>query len=244
MCNKELLVTYVYDELQGPERLAFEEHLATCPSCRSEVEALRDTRVHLSAWTPQEPDLRFQIVRGSALEPSRVRWVPAWALAAAAVLVLAVAAAIANVEVSTSGGGITVRTGWSRSAETPAAAPDQSQEMAKLQERLLELETALAKVPAAQSVVPVSTTAADDARGGDTEILRRVRQMIADSDARQEREFANRLIGVMRELQVSHTSDLVRLQQMFNQNQGVINDEVFRQREEMRNLYRFVGSQR
>ncbi|HET9662908.1 MAG TPA: hypothetical protein VFP00_01675 [Burkholderiales bacterium] len=154
------------------------------------------------------------------------------------------AAAIANVEVSTSGGGITVRTGWSRSAETPAAAPDQPQEMAKLQERLLELETALAKVPAAQSVVPVSTNAADDARGGDTEMLRRVRQMIADSDARQEREFANRLIGVMRELQVSHTSDLVRLQQMFNQNQGVINDEVFRQREEMRNLYRFVGSQR
>lgn len=244
MCDNELLVTYVYDELQGPERQAFEAHLDGCPSCRAEVAALRGTRVHLASWTPQEPDLRFQIVRGAPV-PSRARWSRAWGLAAAAVLVLAVASAVANVEISTSGGGITVRTGWSGGTDTAAAPAAQSEEIVALQRRLRELETALANRPAIQPIVPVSSTsAAVDSRAADAEILRRVRQMIAESDSRQERDFAARLIGVMRELQVSHTSDLVRLQQLVNQNQGAINDEVFRQREEMKNWYRLVGSQR
>ncbi len=245
MCNKELLVTYLYDELQGPERQAFEEHLHACPSCRGEVEALRGARVHLASWTPQEPDLRFQIVRNTSA-PARLRWSPVWGLAAAAVLVLAAASAIANVEVTTTGGGITVRTGWSRAvpAAVPAADSESREEIAAMQQRLRELETALAS-PAAPPTVPVSTGPGDAiARDGDAATLRRVRQMIAESDARQEQEFATRLVGLMRELQVSHTSDLVRLQQMFNQNQGAINDEVFRQRQEMNNIYRLVGSQR
>lgn len=240
MCDKELLVTYVYDELQGRERLAFEEHLTSCQACRSELEALRGARVHLASWTPAEPDLRFQIVRGSTVKPSSARWSPAWGLAAAAVLVLAVASAIANVEISTSAEGVTVRTGW-RGDNAPSVAPAQSQEIAALQQRLRELETALAAMPATQPVVPVSASAAPaTSRDNDADIWRRVRQMIADSELRQQREFATRLIDGMREVQAAHANDVVRLQQTFNQNQ----DEVLRQREEMKNFYRLVGSQR
>jgi anti-sigma factor RsiW len=241
MCDKELLVTYVYDELQGAERTAFEQHLHACQACRGEVEALRGTRVHLTSWAPQEPDLRFQIVR-SAPVPGRIRWSPAWGLAAAAVLVLAVASAIANIEITTSADGIVVRTGRTRVADPAAVAPAGAgrDEIVALQRQIRALETALANIPSARPVVPVSTGRVD----GDADVLRRIRQLIAASEERQQQEFATRLVEIRRELQASHTTDLVRLQQTLTQSQGPINDEVFRQREQLNQFYRLVGSQR
>jgi hypothetical protein len=90
----------------------------------------------------------------------------------------------------------------------------------------------------------VTTAATGDAtRALEAELFQRMRQMLAESETRTQREFAQRLIAGMREVQASHTNDLITLQQTLNQNQGAINDEVFRQREEMKNLYRVVGTQ-
>ena len=44
MCNKEQLIGYLYDELEGAERSSFEAHLGTCAECRAEVAELRHTR--------------------------------------------------------------------------------------------------------------------------------------------------------------------------------------------------------
>ena len=62
MCDKELLVGYLYDELEGPERQAFEAHVGSCPSCSSENEALRGTHTQFSSWKPMETELDFQIL--------------------------------------------------------------------------------------------------------------------------------------------------------------------------------------
>ena len=128
MCDKELLVGYLYDEIDHAGRRALESHLAACAVCRDELAALRGTRQHLAAWAPPESQLDFQIVSGAARPPRTWRFgSPTWGLAAAAVLVLAAAAAIANVEVRYGGDGLTVRTGWARTAPS---APSQVAESA------------------------------------------------------------------------------------------------------------------
>ena len=251
MCDKELLVSYLYDELQGQERQAFEAHLGTCSACSDEVEGLRGTRAHLSSWAPVEPDLSFQIVRRSEARPSRLHWASsrgAWGLAAAAVLVLGAAAGMANVEVRSGSDGFVVRTGWSRGAVDADAsgvraanAAASRDEMAAMERRLAGLESALAARPEAGVVTTAAT--GDATRALEAQLLQRMRQMLAESETRTQREFAQRLIAGMSEVQASHTNDLITLQQTLNQNQGAINDEVFRQREEMKNLYRVVGTQ-
>ena len=152
MCdNKELILGYVYDELLPEERQAFTQHVAGCPECQIELEELRATRMHLSLWSPPEPDLGFRVIRGGAMPapalPRRNRFVSTLAYAAAAMIVFAAAAAVANLEVRYGSDGVTVRTGWARSAgETasqvteingPSAQPvsaTRSQEFAALDE--------------------------------------------------------------------------------------------------------------
>ena len=251
MCDKELLVSYLYDELQGQERATFEAHLGTCSACSEEVEGLRGTRAHLSSWAPVEPDLSFQIVRRSEARPSRLHWAwsrGAWGLAAAAILVLGAAAGIANVEIRSGSDGFVVRTGWSRGATDANAsgvraanATASRDDMAAMERRLAQLETALAARPPA--IVNASAGRSEATRAAEDALLQRMRQMLAESETRTQREFAQRLIAGMQEVRASHTNDLISLQQTLNQNQGAINDEVLRQREEMKNFYRLVGTQ-
>jgi hypothetical protein len=113
--NYEALVAYLYDECEPAERDAVAAHLAQCASCAEEVEGLRGTRAHLSAWTPPALPLGFQITRTEDTPPSNVlrpaawwrRPLPAWAQVAAAALIFA------------AGMGVS---GW-RSTPAPAAAP-------------------------------------------------------------------------------------------------------------------------
>ena len=140
MCEeKELLVSYLYDDLSDRDRVAFAAHLRGCAECRDELKALRGVRSDLAAWAPPEPDFGFRVVRGGRdaaltdIRPAvpapvlswRAWWTPAAGLAAAAVLVLAAAASLAHVEVHRGPDGITVRTGWS-SAPTAAGAASQA----------------------------------------------------------------------------------------------------------------------
>jgi anti-sigma factor RsiW len=247
MCNKEVLVGYIYDELPGPDRMAFEEHLASCAACGEEVQALRRTRVRLASWAPAEPDLRFEIVRSAGRSSPRWRIAPGWGLAAAAVLVVAVASAIANLEVRVGAEGLVVRTGWSAgpAPADPAAlrvsATDvvSRQDFAAMQRQVRDLETALA-----QSAVVPAVGPSNGAPLNEADLYRRVRQMILESESRQDQQFAARLVSGLREIQAAHTLDLVRLEQTLNKTQGAWSDEVFRQREEMKHVYRLVNQQR
>src|SRR4051812_47151550 len=110
MCDKERIVSYVYEELDRAGRAQVEAHLKTCAECRDEVAALRSVRVDLATWTPPQPEFGFHIVRDR--KPTwRQWWTPAFGLAAAAVLLLAVASSIARLDVSYGSDGLHVRTG-------------------------------------------------------------------------------------------------------------------------------------
>src|SRR6478672_10316798 len=114
----DLLVAYLYDEIDAADRATFSAHVNGCGRCTRELAALRGVRSTLSAWAPPEPRVIASYEPRTAIaEPRAVRsWhdVPGWAQVAAALLVLGVSMGIANVEVRRDGAGWTLRTGWSR----------------------------------------------------------------------------------------------------------------------------------
>lgn len=243
MCDKERLVSYVYDELEAEERRAFQQHLASCLACREEVQGLRAARGHLAEWSAPDaaPDCR---IAGAPPAPVRRPWAsPWWGLAAAAALVLAAVTTVSNLEITTDHGGLTIRTAG---ASLAAPADDSTREtLAALQQRLQDLEAALAARAAAADAAPVNVAPASHPREGsgmsDADLLRRVQQLIGASETRQQQQFAARLVQLVRQMQAEHNLDLIRVEQALNQHQGAWNDELFRQREEMKQMYRLVN---
>lgn len=239
MCNNaELILGYVYAELADADRLEFEAHIARCADCRNEVAELRATRGHLASWTPPEPEFGFRIVKGSnvALPPARrFSFAPAWGLAAAAVLVLAAAAAIANVELRYDSNGLVVRTGWVRDTAAPQNAgttdagvatvsdtPGQWQaRIATLETRLRELERA-----AAAREATGGTQLAAGPRMTESEIIRRTREMVTQSETRQQREFALELARVVGEIDRARRMDLLQINQGIGRLRGQIPSDV------------------
>jgi anti-sigma factor RsiW len=231
MCDKDLLVGYLYGELEPAEQRAFSAHLTSCAKCRAEVEGLRATRVHLPAWTPPAPDFGLRIVRNVEAPPParRFRVAPVWGLAAAAVLVLAAAAAIANLEVTFGTGGITIRTGRGvpqPPAQTMTALPGfatpkaWSADLEAIKARLQGLEAELAVRAASAPAAP---------RTIDGDRLRQVHQLIQESERRQQRELALRIRQVIHDVDVARYTDLAHIQERLLQTQGLTEREVKRQ---------------
>src|SRR4051794_7164232 len=106
MCNKDDLVSYLYDDLGAPARQAFQRHLESCSECREELSGMRAVRADLLTWSPPEPEFAFRLVAeprdaaAKVLRPAVPAWrawfTPAAGFAAAAILVLAAAAGLAR----------------------------------------------------------------------------------------------------------------------------------------------------
>lgn len=236
MCEKELLVSYLYDDLGDADRATFDTHLRDCAECRAELNALRGVRADLISWSPPQPDFGFRVVRepkipnvvemtprGTAPASWRAWWTPAAGLAAAAVLVLAAAAGLARIEVRTGPEGFTVRTG----ASTPAPAAGQggaagqsgdvaardvrppvadAELIAALDRRLRALEAAT------RDAAPVRHASTMSARASDAEIIRRVREMLAQSETKQQGELALRIAQVISDVDAQRVADLAQIQ--------------------------------
>ena len=234
MCDKDQLVSYLYEDLADSERAAFERHLRVCDDCRGELNALRGVRADLISWSPPQPDFGFRVVREPKIVPMTPRswrawYTPAAGLAAAAVLVLAAAVSIARVEVRSGPDGITVRTGWSAVApaseqpvgETgarsaagrgdmvlPASTANVDATMlALLDRRLRALETAT------REVGPVRNASTLSARASEADLLRRMRELLAQSETKQQGELALRIAQVIRDVDAQRVEDLKRIQQ-------------------------------
>lgn len=248
MCDKDQLVSYLYEDLADSERAAFERHLRTCEDCRDELNALRGVRADLISWSPPQPDFGFRVVREPKVVPMTPRswrawYTPAAGLAAAAVLVLAAATAIARVEVRSGPDGITVRTGWSafapvtdpsfgetasrsapaaeqrvgETAGTPAArdvflpagatSEGDASMVAALDRRLRALEAA------AREGGPVRNASTLSARASDADLIRRMRDLLAQSETKQQGELALRIAQVIRDVDAQRVEDLKRIQQ-------------------------------
>src|SRR3954470_8357875 len=91
----DLLIAYLYDEIDTADRAAFSAHISGCGRCTRELAALRGVRSTLWAWAPPEPRVITDYhpvssdSRATTHEPPAGRsWhdVPAWAQVAAALL--------------------------------------------------------------------------------------------------------------------------------------------------------------
>src|SRR5687768_5816800 len=195
--DKATLIAYLYGEVDAAMRASVAVHLETCARCAAEVTALGDVRAELALWAPPDAELGFAIVRKSDQPPANVlrpaqwwRTVPAWAQAAAAVLVVAAGLGIANLQVRSGPDGFTVSTGWMAPAAAPAlsepfdgAAIDQRVERA-----LVSLEQQLRnEIRSARDQQPATVRAA--APSADEATVRRVQQLLAESEVRQQREL-------------------------------------------------------
>jgi hypothetical protein len=245
MCDsKDLLVGYLYDDLERDERRTFDSHLIACAECRQELTELKRTRGQIAAWAPPEPDLGLRMVRGAASPPSRYRIGSTWGLAAAAALVLAASAAIANVEVRYGADGVTVRTGWANRAGELAAVPSNSVQTVStapadatpvradfeaIDRRLRELETAVQRAPVQSASGPVMS---------DAELLRRVRQFVSEAESRQQREVALQMAQMFRDFDQQRRTDLAMIQQGLGQYQGLTNAELATTRDLVNQLVR------
>ena len=241
MCEeKDLLVSYLYDDLGDADRARFERHLRGCTDCRDELTALRGVRADLTSWAPPASELGFRIVRdpkvvelkprGASPETGRgANWrawyTPAAGLAAAAVLVLAAASAIAHVEIHRGPDGLTVRTGWNtvaaqttaslpapvapalREASVTAAPAADAATLAAIEARLRALEASHDSSVRAASML--------SARSSDQELLRRMRDLVTVSEAKQTGELALRVSQMNRESDAQHAVDMQKIQSIF-----------------------------
>jgi hypothetical protein len=248
MCDsKELLVSYLYDELDSREKESFRTHLASCADCRDETAGLRATQGHLSAWAPPEPDLGFQIVRRASAQPPapRFRMNPLWGLAAAAVLVLAAGAALAHIEVRYDKDGLVLHTGWNRTITgTPSTvAADKSlggvlpvdwkQHAEQLERRLSQLEAS-----AAQAALASAPSDASDAA-----VLRRVSELVGQSEKRQERALGVRLTQMAQDIDARRKIDLALIDQGLMRLQTTNGAELRQSRDLMQRMYRQTAYQ-
>lgn len=236
-CDREQLISYLYDDVAADDRLAFERHLRGCSECQDELAGLRSLRSTLTAWTPPQPNLAFEVVDTRAhtemptlahipqRAPAKWRswWTPVAGLAAAAVLVLAVASAIAHVEFRYGADGFSIRTGWNTSAPATStasvvpstASADEAKKLeasyADVSRRLHDLEIAERNAVAPS---PIRTVAQiTPSRSSDAEMLTRVRDLLAQSESKQQRELALRIAQVVRDMDAQRTADLSRIQQ-------------------------------
>jgi anti-sigma factor RsiW len=237
--DKATLVAYLYGEVDAATRAGIETHLATCEACAQDVTALGDVRAELGLWVPPDAELGFAIVKKSeptatVLRPAR--WwstVPAWAQAAAAVLVLAAGAAVANIQVRSDANGLVVTTGWMRPAlgEPFDGAAVERRVEGRVEQALTTLEQQLRHEIQAARTQDAARVAA---RPADEATIRRVQQLLAESEQRQERTLALRLTQFTRDMNMQRRADLMRITNSL----GTMEGQVLRNRQYINNVVR------
>ena len=245
--DKQTLIAYVYGEIEPAARKAVDDHLARCRECAAEVAALAGVRSGLGLWVPPHAELDFTIVKKSELPVSNLlrpaRWwntVPVWAQAAAAILVLAAGAAIANLQVKSGPEGFSVSTGWMPfDSSTTSPARDALAQDKQLDEAwkaaLVALEQQLRNE--IRSTREPGTPVA--ARGpADEATVRRVQQLIAEAEQRQQRELAARFIDFSRDINMQRRADMQSIGRVV----GSYDEQLLRQRQMINNVYRVSGT--
>jgi hypothetical protein len=253
----EVIVTYLYDDMDAAERATFDAHLQICARCRSELSELRSVRDDLAGWavaSPQSsvvsrkpsvdgwnssvdgrPLVAFaDFPRAASGRRSWWRDMPAWAQVAAALVFVGVSAGLANLDVRYDREGLTVRTGWSRRApavraDAPAAVANQTTPPWRAD--LVALEEQLRGEFHAASV---GSAAAIDPlprpAATDAELLRRVRSLIETSEKRQQTELALRIAGVMNQVNAQRNADLLKIDSVLGTIQDRTDAKLLRQK--------------
>jgi anti-sigma factor RsiW len=243
----ETIVAYLYGEMEANERGAFDRHLVACAPCRAELGDLRDVRSELarSVYPELAAHIPFNvgIPRPPVASVPTARSIPVWAQAIAATLILGVAGGIANLDVSyNAASGLSIRTGWRHPVDSNTAQPatatvaNAPQAPAPWTTDLAALERSLrSALDQRPAVATVASSTSDEA------VMRRVRQLVQESERRQESELALRMAEAVRELQMQRQADLVKIDRTLGLMQNRTGMEVMRTQRQMNSLAQQVS---
>lgn len=246
--DKDMLVAYLYGEIDPDGRREVERHLRTCAACARETDDLKGVRQNLATWQPPVPDLGFEILPRPASVLRPVRWaslatLPGWVQAAAAVLVVAAGAALANLQIQYGSDGLTIRTGWMAPLPQTAAAPVAPPAADDWRPALVALERSLRQEWESRQTGGPVTGSTRTADAPDTAaVLRQVQVLVDASESRQRDEMARRLAQTYRDWDMQRRGDMVRIEQRIGTLQGRTFTAEARQQEVM-NLLRRVSAQ-
>lgn len=235
------LAGYLYGECEPDEREAIDAHLAVCAVCAADVASLQNARRHLAAWSPPEIPLGFQMVSSASANPLSANTVlrpaswwrrplPAWAQAAAAVLIFASGAALGL------RAGAPPEPASSAAVSAPARTSGavSAQDLAALEQRLRREMSELRAVSSRPAASPA--TASPD----ESQLLRKVEALLAESERRQDRELALRLAQVVQDFDSQRRVDLARIERTVGQIEGLSGVQAEDQRQ-MLNFLRRVS---
>lgn len=263
--REDVLISYLYNEIDPVLGAAFERHLPTCPVCRSELEALGVVRDGLARWAapdvaegvggrPERPALR--LVETGAAPKSGWRVLaeaPVWMQAAAAMLVVAASLGLANINLTVSTSGVSMTTGWMQpaapaatqaAAVAPAPAPvapvsaPEPPSVASNEAWRAELAALETRLRTELKSQPVAATASDEV------LLTRVKALLQESERRQQSELALRVAEVARDAQVQRQADLVKIDRSLGLIQNRTGVEVMRTQQQLNSLAQRVSQQR
>jgi hypothetical protein len=223
------IVAYLYDEIDGVGRVAFETHVTACEPCRSELADLRGVRSTLAQWVAPETVRSRQ----SAAVSLPSRWwqaVPVWAQVAAAILVLGVSASVANLDVRYDrANGLRVTTGWTKPVPAPqpqvADATPWRAELAAMKKQLHDEMRTQSTATATASAGTVMS---------DTELRRRVNVLLDESERKQEKQLALQIVQLQQDLNVQRQSDLGQVYRALGLFQNTTRGELLNQRQALR----------
>jgi hypothetical protein len=247
--DQESLVSYIYDEFDGSEafdRRSIARHLDGCDRCTREVASLGGVRGHLKAWQAPETLLAFRIVQDPPHQHAgrNALWAglmkPAFPLAAAAVLVLGAALGLARLDIQYDSSGFRVRTGWSRdygaavagrngqtlvntpisAAGTSPLSPVTRENRSPWQADLQALAAGLRQEMASTIRPTAAATAATGTNASDQALLRKLQQIIDQSEVRQQQNLDLRISELSRQFDVQRQSDLAQIRLGFGQLAG------------------------
>ncbi len=233
--DQDALLDYLYEEGDPSERLRIARHLQDCAACSVAVLELQSVRGMLADWTPPPVKLGFRIVQDAPWWKPAGRF-PLWAQAAAAVFLFAAGMAVSQVDVRYGEGALTVRT---RSAAEPLSSASMVPVTTRQDNIALAPETSSnPDFGALEQQLRNDLNGRSDA----DDILRRVRAMIDQSEAKQQRQLAMRLADVVRDFDTQRRADLMQVQQNFGQLEGQTGQELAHNRELFNYLVRTSGT--
>jgi hypothetical protein len=238
--DQDALLDYLYEEGDPSERLRIARHLQECAPCSVAVLELQSVRGMLADWTPPPVKLGFRIVQDNAPWWKPAGRFPVWAQAAAAVFLFAAGMAVSQLDVRYGDGSLTLR---SRSSAGPVSSASVMAPMVPVTAR----QNNIALAPDASSnpdfaVLEQQLRNDLNGRSDANDILRRVRSMIDQSEAKQQRQLAMRLADVVRDFDTQRRADLMQVQQNFGQLEGQTGQELAHNRELFNYLVRTSGT--
>jgi hypothetical protein len=171
-------------------------------------------------------------------------------MAAAAVIVLGAALGLARLDVQYDAAGLRVRTGWGHGQ--PAAAQTATQtaaaggastavttaDLAAFETRLRHELTSNVAATSVAADTPATPTSATLNAASEAAILRRLRQLVEESEVRQQQNLQLRVTELARDFQVRRQHDLVQMEQGF----GRLAGDNAQQREMIREYLRNVST--